>query len=64
MSEKKEYHIGDLLYSRNEGYGILTNLRQYGVTIYWYNSGKYSADAYHWADTFKNNLVRKLRGEM
>jgi hypothetical protein len=61
---KQQHCIGDLLYSRNAGYGVITNLREHGVTIYWYNSNRYSADAYHWAETFKNNLVRKLRGEM
>ncbi len=54
------HHVGDLLFSRNEGYGIITNLRTHGVTVYWYKSGKYSADTYHWVESFKACLKSKL----
>jgi hypothetical protein len=63
MNENAHY-VGELLYSLNTGYGIITNIREHGVTIYWYNLGTYSADNYDWANTFKNFLNSKLQGEL
>ncbi len=62
MNEQNQHCVGDLLFSRNAGYGMITELRDLTIKIYWYKSGIYSTDAYVWADTFKKNLYYKLRG--